>query len=358
MTQAHGSANGGRTKSVGRAIQTVSAAEIARPLPPVPFLIEALGIASGAPTCIAGYGFSGKTISWQSAALSMASGAPVWGVYRGRPSRVLHIDYEQGHRLTYERYQRLARAADIDLRDIADRLHLATMPEIYLDHADAADVYARVMEGFDMVLLDSFRAAAPSADENSSDVRRYIDLLGRVGEKTGAVPFFIHHSRKPKADDPEGAKYALRGSSALFDACASLFIFQGVKGAPTRVTHEKCRNRGTVVGDFGLRIEDVEVEGEPRGGLRVVHLEPEQLAAAIGPAKGAHAEAMERIKAFLKEHGEFRGSKSAMVAHLKIGRSPFFAGMSELESRGLVRVSRDELGDFVRWCGREDVDER
>lgn len=224
----------------GRTIATFGGTDIAQPLPPLPYLVEKLGIASGAPTCIAGYGFGGKTIACQAMALALVANRPVWGAFFPRAGRVLHLDYEQGQRLTFERYQRLARADGIDLAEVDDRLRVAIAPAVYLDDAGAEDVFARTMDGFDLVIIDSLRAAAPSADENSSEVRKYIDRLGRATAKTGAVCIFIHHARKPKADDPDGAKFKIRGSSALFDACASVFVVRGGErtthaGAPREV---------------------------------------------------------------------------------------------------------------------------
>ena len=70
---------------------------------------------------------------------------------------------------------------------------------------------------------------------------------------------------------------AVRGSSAIYDACASVFVVSAKKNEPTRVQHEKDRIRGSLIADFGLRFENVPIGHDPRAGLRVVHLEPEQL---------------------------------------------------------------------------------
>ena len=64
-----------------RIIESIGAVELAEPLPELPFLVDKLGIASGAPVCVAGYGFSGKTLAMQSLALAIAAGLPVWGVW-------------------------------------------------------------------------------------------------------------------------------------------------------------------------------------------------------------------------------------------------------------------------------------
>jgi len=258
-------------------IATIGPPQIFAPLPPVPWTVEGLGLAPGAASVIAGYGFAGKTLIAQSLALSVASGKDLWGVFHVARGRALHLDFEQGDRLTRERYQRLAAGIDLDWRDLGNDLHAAIMPPVYLDDPNAEDVYRRTMDGFSLVVVDSLRAAAPRADENSSDVRRYIDLLSRVAEKTGSLVVFLHHSRKPTEDQAGGAKMAVRGSSAIYDACASVFLVSAKKNEPTRVQHEKDRIRGSLITDFGLKFENVSIGHDPRAGLRVVHLEPEQL---------------------------------------------------------------------------------
>lgn len=334
-----------------RSIVTVDATEIARPLPALSYLVPSLGIASGAPVLVAGYGFSGKTVSLQSLALSVASGRPLWGVYSVREGRVRHFDFEQGSRVSHERYQRLARGMGIDLAGLGDRLTLAVNPAAYLDDDDAEEAYARAFEGVDLAIVDSLRAAAPTFDENSSEIRRPIDLAFRAAELHGTIVVFIHHARKPKSDDPAGARYKIRGSSALFDAGGSTFLFAAEKDQPTRVTHEKCRNRGITVDDFGLRVEDVEIDGDARAGLRVVHLEREQLAKTEACGRNAYSEAMDRVASFLRAEGEFRGTKTAVRERIRMGRDQFFAAIGELESRGEAVIGKDERGAFVRWVG-------
>ena len=338
-----------RQKAV-RGISTIGVTELAEPLPTQNYLIEALGIGPGAPTVVAGFGFCAKTMSLQSMLLDIATGAPVWGVYRCRVGRALHLDFEQGLRLSTERYQRLARSRGLDLRELrdGDRLRLAVHPSVYLTAEDAEAVFTRAFTGFDVVLIDSLKAATAGADENSSEIRQYVDVLGRVSEKTGATVILVHHARKPKADDPKGGRYAMRGSSALFDAMASVFFFAGEKGAPTRVAHEKCRNRGIMLDDFGLQVEDVEVDGDRRAGLRVVHLEPEQLAAAQPTTDGSPARNIERIRRHLLEAGPHLGNRDALRERVGMGQQPFRSAMSVLESTGDIVVEKVKGGLAIR----------
>lgn len=334
----------------GRELVYLSGADLAKPLPALAYLVPHLGIATGAPVLVAGYGFSGKTLALQSLALSVASGAPLWGVYTTRRGAVTHLDWEQGARLTSERYQRLAMGMGLNLADLP--LRVCVQPCASLGDRDAQTVYDKACEGQALVIVDSLRAADSSADENSSDARRSLDLLNRVAERHGTVVFVIHHANKPKADAPEGNRYRIRGSSAIFDGAASVFVFASEKGQPIRVTHEKCRNRGTTMEDFGLRVTDVDV---PAGrALVVTHLEPEQLASSESKAARGPAMGKARILDFLRGQtgGEFRGSKSAMLPHVGMGRDAFFASFSELESTGALATGRDARGAYVR-CGPE-----
>lgn len=326
-------------------IVTLGAHELAEQLPPQAYLIRALGIGPGAPTCVAGYGFSAKTMALQSLMLDVATGANAWGVYQCRAGRALHLDYEQGRRLDVERYQRQARARGIDLRDLADgdRLRLAVHPSVYLTAPNAEDVFTRAAAGFDLVVVDSLKAATAGADENSSEIRQYVDVLARVSERTGATIVIVHHARKPKADDPKGARYTMRGSSALFDAMASVFVFAGAKGEPTRVHHEKCRNRGVTVEDFGLQVEDVEIDGDPRGGLRMVHLEPEQLEGRAASVESPSRN-VDRVRAYLVQAGRHLGSKDALRERVGMGQGPFRAALSVLQSTGEAIIETGKPG--------------
>lgn len=103
---------------------------LAAPLPPLDYLVHQLGISSGsgAPHLLAGYGFSGKTVAAQSMALALVAGRCVWGAFHSQERRVIHIDLEQGDRLTRRRYQRLALAMSVELPPLDDRLVVAILP--------------------------------------------------------------------------------------------------------------------------------------------------------------------------------------------------------------------------------------
>lgn len=307
-------------------------AELAKVLPPVPWVCEPLGLAPGAISLVAGYGYSRKTMAMQSLGLSVAAGKQVWGLFSARRGPFVHLDYEQGRRLTQERYQRLARGMGFELADLpAGALRVACMPRLYLDAKETFDDLVRLVDGASFVLVDSLRAAFPHADENSSEVRSYLDVLSRVSERTGAAFAVIHHARKPQKDNDAGATFAIRGSSALFDACQSVYVFIGEKNTPTTVHHQKDRIRGACLDDFGLDGEDVERDNDRRWGLRVVHLEAAQIKKmdAIDEAKA------EVLKTVRKSRSGFY-SANDLASVIGLGRARVLAAIRTLQHEGAL----------------------
>jgi len=232
----------------------VGAETIFAPLPAVNWLCQTLRIAPGAPTLFAGYGYSGKSVALQSLALSVASGSALWGSRVCKRGRVLHLDYEQGLRITAGRYQRLAHAEAIDARALIGWLECGVLPSAPLN----ADALSWMGDNRTAVVVDSWRGSHPSVDENSSEVRKTLDAMGIASEKTGCTFATLHHARKPQKDSGGGSKMSIRGSSGFFDGCQTVYLFDGEEvGAPV-VTLEKDRIQGSSVEPFVLRIEDTD----------------------------------------------------------------------------------------------------
>jgi hypothetical protein len=308
--------------------------DIFAPLPPVKWMCEALDMAPGAPILIAGYGFSGKTIAAQDLALSVATGTPAWGRFPMRSGRVLHVDYEQGAYLTRMRYQRLARARGIDPATLAGRLTVAPFPGWYLDN-DTKDELPRLCKGVDLLIVDSFRAACPRTDENTSDARIPLDRLSRIADETKTTPIVIHHARKPTKDAQGGARTSVRGSGALYDASGSVLVFAAEKGEPVNVSHEKARITGRPHADFRLWIEDVEIDGDPNAGLRVTCMEAPSGGTAPTPADRFVA-LKARVLAHVREQGTV-GGVNALRARLGGRKDDLSAAVAELERAGAIQ---------------------
>lgn len=228
-------------------------------LPPIDWLCEGLEMAPGAPSLWAGYGFTGKTMAAQRFALSIATGHD-YGSMRVKRGKVLHLDYEQGSMLTYRRYQRLSIGMGIWAQEVAERLSVVPLPSLYLSDVKAESILAKACDGHALCMVDSFRASCPAVDENSSEARVPLDIMNRVSEKTGCHFMVIHHAKKPASDGKEsfGKRMSIRGSSGIYDACASVLVFDGVKGEPTRIYHEKARLTGKESGDLLMSMRDVD----------------------------------------------------------------------------------------------------
>lgn len=338
------------------AFQVLSAADIFAPLPPINHVIAALDLCAGAPALWAGYGYSKKTLTAQSAALDIAAGTgKVWDCFAAPQGRVLHIDFEQGNRLTRERYQRLAVPRMVGPADLSDRLALVVMPDLYLDRPQTEEALARLVDGFSLVIVDSLRAAAPSVEENSSDARQPLDMLTRISERTGAAFVVIHHARKPNQSQAGGAKYSIRGSGALFDAAGSVLVFEGEKNQPVRVTHEKARSSGILTDDFQVDVADVPDGANPRAGLLVTAQAASSRAEADEQQARARLETkLEKLRAEIRElfkASPEQGGADEIAARLRRsvtdvrGLIKVMVADGELETLGSTRNRRH------RWVG-------
>lgn len=332
----------------------VSVDDLFAPQGEAAFLVRGLGVSPGAPTGLFGQGYVGKTIIAQTLGMAVSLGAPVWGVYAVRRGRVLHLDHEQGLRVTATRYQRLARAAGVWADDFRGWLDVAIHPRLNLTTPSAEEHYARLFDGRALAILDSLKGATPGVDENTSAIRDYMQCLARASERTGCAVLLLHHAGKTVVGGERPRKESGRGSSAIFDECQTVYVMTAAKGEPVRVSHEKDRELGSLLDDFGLRVEDVAIDGDPRAGLRVVHLEPEQInAAPQGPTGAAQARACERILAFLTKHGTFGGSKGALAQAIGMKRTDCFDALSTLEAARRLGVVGSRGAKYIKILSPE-----
>jgi hypothetical protein len=224
----------------------------------------------------------------------------------------------------------------IDLSELGDALSVAIMPPLALRPTDAA-AWRSLMTGRDLLIVDSLRAATGGQDENSSDIRSGLDMLGGLSEATGCRALVIHHARKVGQDDP-GGRFAIRGSSALFDACDSAYLFSAAKDEPISVEHLKARSHGEPVPDWALVVSDVEVDGDPRAGLRV------QVHGAELVAERREARQDAAVKA--------QGAKDAAKVREALTKHP---GVGTTELRGITRLPGDRLAAAIVALGCVEV---
>lgn len=322
-----------------------STVEIFEPLPPVKWRVRGLQICPGRPAMLAGYGASAKTLSAQALAIAVASGTPAWGFFETTAGQVRHLDFEQGWHATARRYQRLAYGHRVDPRELSDRLKLAIFPQAFLDAPNATDVYAKLCDGVDLVVLDALRGATPTQDENDSRIRPCLDNLSRVSEKTGTAFLVLHHARKQQQGASGDPRELLRGSSAIFDGCGCIFTVTAgkEKGEPRRVQQAKppAEAEGAPVQDFSLLVDDVPGEGNPARGVRVMYApiqEPDRVALKSAAYDARKSEILEMVR---RSPGL---TKNAIVDRVGINRSTGLTILDELEREGRLRAGTGERG--------------
>lgn len=343
----------------------MTTAQIFAPLPPYPWLVPGLHLAPGRITLLNGYADVGKTVIAMTVAIAVASGSPVWGVYApARAGRVLHMNGEIGSYIARERYQRIARGYGLDVQQLtaSGALELANYPELKLDDKDFEDRLRAKCEGFSLVVIDSLRAFSGGLDENAKEIGVALLMLARVSEATGATIVVLHHNRKPSKDDVGGAKMSISGSSSILGGAECAFVMTAEKGGPILVQHERSPI-GRPLEDFGLRIEDVEHDGDRRWGLRVVHMEAEQM---DREAEAAKTERMRRdalrmadaiIVTLEKAGGGIRCSQKELRSLCGGGRDTVFSvALHDLRQAG--RVLRQGTYHQAEWvlAGRSNHD--
>ena len=312
------------------------------PDPPADLVVPTLGLGAGPPIGFFGQGYAGKSVVAFALGMAIAGGHPIWGNYRAKEGTWVHLDHEQGKRRTKALVQRMTLGMSIQRETVRGRLRHAIYPEVNLTSPNALTHYCRAFEGATVATCDALKGMTPGVDENDSAIREYIDMLGKASEKTGCMVILIHHAGKTPMDGSRPRKEAGRGSSGIFDACASVFVMSAKKGEPTMVTHEKDRELGYTVEDFGLRIEDVETgdidQPNPRGGLRVVHLDREQMKPKGETAEDAKAEwlkAVSKIRDCIRDNPGVAGA-DAVTELVKMRRKSVGTAIQTLIADGDV----------------------
>lgn len=320
----------------------VGAHELAAPLPDPSWAVEGLQMGPGRPVMIAAYAGTAKTIAAQSLALAYAAGLEVWGAFPTKGGTARHLDYEQGSYATRRRYQRLAFGLGLSLETMdPDRLQLLSFPPFYLRPSDS-DAWERAIYGCGLVVVDSFRAATPGADENTSDVRQHVDTLTRISERTGATVLLIHHAGKTKQGGGSGdPRQAARGSSALLDAVGCAFLLEmSSYSAPRRMRQTKmpAEADGESVPDGELLIQDVEGPSGRAHGLRIVW-RPATFASQRSPSQTL-SDAEDRLEDAIRTAGNGGVSKRRLRALVRGSRTVFDAALEAVIASGRVECAK------------------
>jgi hypothetical protein len=190
-------------------------------------------IGPGRPTIIAAHGGTGKSMLAQALALSVASGEPLFGKFQVKQGRVAYMDYEVGSASMNSRWRRLLAGMGMSGLE-SGMLSMSDFPDIKLDSNEAESVFASACRGFDLVIIDALKAAAPNTKENDSDIRRALDVLTRISSYTNTAFVVLHHAAK----FAENQNQKVRGSGAIRDAAGCVMLLEGDKDFRT-ITFDK-----------------------------------------------------------------------------------------------------------------------
>jgi hypothetical protein len=302
------------------------------------YIIPDLQVCVGPPMLLVGAGYTGKTATAQSLALSVATGNKVWGHFDCRKGKVLHADGEQGKMVTEQRYRQLARGLGIDLTQLDSPVVDYRPPPLVVaeKHSRLACnelAWESFVRGFELVIVDNLSALSPGLQENSSEVRMVLDMLARVSERTGAAFVLLHHTVKPGPHSARG-RASIRGSGAIFDAAATVLVLERdeIMSDHARVTSPKARGGLDANPPAPFVISKLRV-GEDAYQLNARPEDAQCLSRTIEGQIPAHI----RIVRALSQAGGRVSGMDALRKAAGIGAAPCRNGVKTLVAQGVLR---------------------
>lgn len=313
-------------------------------------VIPALGIAPGPVHLVTGTWYTGKTLLLMTMGLAVASGTDLFGLYRTQRGSWIHFDHEMGRRHCKRYMQRLRAGMGIPVEELRGHVSPRVLPRLKLTTEKAFDHYVKLLEGRSLCTIDPLRAAAPGQDENKSEFRQWLDMLGEVSDKTNCSIVVLHHGGKPT----EGAerRNTGRGSSAIDDATQSKFVLSAKeKGAPMLVSHEKTRELVSPLDDFYL-----EIDNSTPGAVRLLHRDKEEMSQTqmrrdADAAKREAEAGAEAIAKFFSAHaGRVPGTVDDIRKMIPMRTSTIQLGWALLRTQ--ERLQKTGKGEESAWVLR------
>lgn len=176
---------------------------------------------------------------------------PLWGKFNApKPVKTLFIQSENSAKGTQKRLNRMLQAhpeLEVNLESIFFAGAECRVSGSFLDPAFLSDIEAMVSEtGAGLLVIDPIISFHGAPDENdNSAMRRSLDQLTALQDRTKTAAVVIHHRGKGNSDD---LIYAGRGASALPDWVDNQLVLTADKKHPAgqgvliEVAHPKARN--------------------------------------------------------------------------------------------------------------------
>lgn len=159
--------------------------------------------------------------------LSLASGTPWLGFKVPSPHRVIYLSAEGLEARLRARFQTLIGYTEVEAEAL-ERFHsISTLGRIKLDTDAGEATFLRLIEPFEVVIIDPYYRFQEKGVENSHDDQRKMqDLMDRV-KGMGKAIIIVHHLRKPGQTNAGIEELRGAGLSGFTD---SAIILNRVKG--------------------------------------------------------------------------------------------------------------------------------
>lgn len=182
--------------------------------------------------------------------------------------------------------------------DLKDRLRLSIFPAPRIDDTGALDALEAQLNGYDLCVIDTLSSMTSTTDETTPDAGRLLVRIGHVSHRTRTAIIVVHHSRR------DGA---IRGGTAIPGAAESTWHVAR-RGRDVVMQHRRSPT-GAPLPEHVLRIRDVEIGGDPLGGLAVD---------VVGASEPTAAWTLEtEIVDYLMKHGPLAGGARSLAARLR-----------------------------------------
>lgn len=181
-------------------------------LPEFNWSCSKLGLIPGPISILSAFSNTGKTFFAASLAIAFANGVKFLGsIDIERPGKVLHIDYDQSQKFSQIYYWRMLNGYGIKS---FNNIHYSK-PDWYLNSPEAKENLLDMLKGYSLCIIDCLGAAIPGEDINDDRVRRYIDMLNDISEKTDCAILLLHHEPKMANKDP---LKSVKGNGSIISA--------------------------------------------------------------------------------------------------------------------------------------------
>lgn len=161
-----------------------------------------------------------KSFFVQEAAVALAAGMPMFGVYAvPEPRRVIYVQEESSRAALHRRLASVLKGHDMLPSSIKDQLYVVTNQGFLLD--DAGEVDRLVREGItrydaDVVIFDPLREVHNQDENSSKEMRPVLQVMKRIRDQFGVTIIVVHHNNKnPEYDNPEDS---IRGTTSIWGA--------------------------------------------------------------------------------------------------------------------------------------------